>query len=221
MENIYPTIQSAPSKIAPSINHLEYEPIKKWLAECFPNTHKHAFISSRDDLVEYVEDADIYFIDFDFCQEKCQLLNILFQIESAPKVVILSSDGKNGSNYLLASLYQVHAFFLKDQLDQNSFKKAIGELCFAEGKFSAIKTIPPIDMQLQNAFTLYDFKLREREIFAEVIRGKTNTEISNKLGISARTVESHRSNVIQRLGSRNFLGVILKIIAHMQQNLID
>lgn len=221
MEDIHPTMQSTPTKIAPSINHLEYEPIKNWLAECFSNSYKYAFISSCHDLIRSVQNVDIYFIDFDFCQEKCQLLNTLFQIESAPKVVILSSAGKNGNNFLLASLYQVHAFFIKDQLDRNSFKKAIGELCFAEGKFSAIKTIPHIDMQLQHAFTLYEFKLREREIFAEVIRGKTNSEISNKLGISARTVESHRSNVIQRLGSRNFLGVILKIIAHMQQNLMD
>ncbi|QIG52956.1 hypothetical protein G6N82_01165 [Altererythrobacter sp. BO-6] len=44
---------------------------------------------------------------------------------------------------------------------------------------------------------------REREILSGVIHGWSNQQIGAALGISARTVEIHRANVIKKLGARN------------------
>lgn len=41
---------------------------------------------------------------------------------------------------------------------------------------------------------------REREVLALVADGKTSREIARALGISARTVESHRSRIMEKLG---------------------
>ena len=41
---------------------------------------------------------------------------------------------------------------------------------------------------------------RELEVLREVAMGHTNAEIAEKLGVSVRTVESHRSHVQQKLG---------------------
>ena len=41
---------------------------------------------------------------------------------------------------------------------------------------------------------------RELEVLREVAMGLTNAEIGEKLGVSVRTVESHRSHVQQKLG---------------------
>lgn len=44
---------------------------------------------------------------------------------------------------------------------------------------------------------------REREIFHLVLDGDTNAEIAEKLIISPRTVETHRANMMRKLGLRN------------------
>ncbi|MBX3630726.1 MAG: response regulator transcription factor [Nitrosomonas sp.] len=46
---------------------------------------------------------------------------------------------------------------------------------------------------------------REREVLAFVVQGLSNKEIAAHLGISHRTVEIHRSNVMQKTGAMHLL----------------
>lgn len=45
--------------------------------------------------------------------------------------------------------------------------------------------------------------MREREVLIGLVRGNTNKETAAALGISPRTVEIHRSNMVARLGARS------------------
>ena len=49
---------------------------------------------------------------------------------------------------------------------------------------------------------------REREVFHLVVEGKTSKEIAAKLGISTKTAENHRANVLDKLGARNTADVV-------------
>ena len=49
---------------------------------------------------------------------------------------------------------------------------------------------------------------REKEVLELVAREHTNHEIAEKLFISTKTVESHRYNLLQKLGARNTAGLI-------------
>ena len=49
---------------------------------------------------------------------------------------------------------------------------------------------------------------REKEILALIIKEFTTEEIANELFVSAKTVESHRSNLIQKLGVKNSAGLV-------------
>lgn len=44
---------------------------------------------------------------------------------------------------------------------------------------------------------------REREVFLAAVDGLTNPQIARRFGISARTIESHRANLMRKLGLRN------------------
>jgi two-component system response regulator FixJ len=44
---------------------------------------------------------------------------------------------------------------------------------------------------------------REREVLQLVTNGSTNKQVGRELGISGRTVEVHRANVMAKLGARN------------------
>ncbi|MGI9548334.1 MAG: response regulator [Flavobacteriaceae bacterium] len=49
---------------------------------------------------------------------------------------------------------------------------------------------------------------REKEVLQLIAKEHTNQEIANKLYISTKTVESHRNNLLQKLGVRNTAGLI-------------
>ncbi|HEX2900461.1 MAG TPA: response regulator transcription factor, partial [Bacteroidia bacterium] len=53
---------------------------------------------------------------------------------------------------------------------------------------------------------------REVEVLGLVCRGLTNPEIGDKLFISARTVEGHRKNIMEKMGVRNTAGMIIYAI---------
>ena len=56
--------------------------------------------------------------------------------------------------------------------------------------------------------TLDRLTRREREVLILVARGDTNNEIADKLGISVRTVERHRYNMMRKAGFRNEADVV-------------
>ena len=48
---------------------------------------------------------------------------------------------------------------------------------------------------------------RERDVLIEIARGHTNKEIAGTLGISVRTIESHRESLLKKLGVRGTAGL--------------
>lgn len=49
---------------------------------------------------------------------------------------------------------------------------------------------------------------REQEILSHVLAGKTSREVSDLIGLSARTVEFHRANIMGKLGATNLVELI-------------
>lgn len=48
---------------------------------------------------------------------------------------------------------------------------------------------------------------RERNVLVEIVRGRTNKEIAANLGVSVRTIESHRESLLKKLGVRGTAGL--------------
>lgn len=55
---------------------------------------------------------------------------------------------------------------------------------------------------------------REREILAMIADSLTSQDIAEKLFISQRTVETHRSNIMQKLGIKNSTGLVRFALEH-------
>jgi two-component system response regulator FixJ len=49
---------------------------------------------------------------------------------------------------------------------------------------------------------------REREIMALVVSGRSNKEIARQLGVSPRTIESHRKNVMSKMGADSLVELV-------------
>lgn len=72
-----------------------------------------------------------------------------------------------------------------------------------------------LDRQIQKAMMEYDvndahkaFSSREIDVLQLIAEGLTNTEMSERLFISKRTIEGHRQNLIEKTGSRNTASLI-------------
>lgn len=50
---------------------------------------------------------------------------------------------------------------------------------------------------------------REREVLQLLAEGKSNREISDLLSLSVKTVETHRANIMRKLGFKNIIDLVL------------
>jgi len=54
---------------------------------------------------------------------------------------------------------------------------------------------------------------RERQVLNEIVAGNTNKEIARSLGVSPRTIEVHRHNVMQKMNAGSFAELIRMAVA--------
>jgi DNA-binding NarL/FixJ family response regulator len=98
---------------------------------------------------------------------------------------------------------------------KNTDKKEITEAIKSviEGKRYLPKKISDIllndSIGIQNSnYFIPKLTVREKEILNLIIQEFTTEEIAAKIFVSAKTVESHRSNLIQKLGVKNSAGLV-------------
>ncbi len=62
--------------------------------------------------------------------------------------------------------------------------------------------------QNNSSFFVPNLTRREKEVLALIVKEYTSEEIANKLFVSVKTVEAHRSNLIQKLSVKNVAGLV-------------
>ena len=123
---------------------------------------------------------------------------------STTRVLILSMH--NNAEYVLESVRAgAHGYLLKDTAAAE-LRTAIRAVCRGESYFS-----PPVASRLTAAVRaehearhsgLDQLTGREQEVLLGIVRGQTNKEIAAELGISHRTVETHRESLMRKLQIR-------------------
>jgi DNA-binding NarL/FixJ family response regulator len=133
-----------------------------------------------------------------------QIAARLGTVLSPPRVLILSMH--DNAEYVLESVRAgAHGYLLKDTA-ATELRSAIRAVCRGESYFS-----PPVASRLSAAVRgehetptapLEQLTGREREVLEGIARGRTNKEIAAELGISYRTVETHRESLMKKLQIR-------------------
>jgi len=72
----------------------------------------------------------------------------------------------------------------------------------------AMSGLPPEASSIGTRPVASTLSAREREVMALVVEGFDNRTVGEKLGISPRTVEVHKSRVMSKLGARNLAELI-------------
>jgi DNA-binding NarL/FixJ family response regulator len=148
---------------------------------------------------------DVVVLDISMPAESgLQVAARLSTVTSPPRVLILSMH--DNPEYVLESVRAgAHGYLLKDTA-ATELRSAIRAVCQGESYFS-----PPIASRLSAAVRgehesrtsmLGQLTVSEREVLERVARGRTNKEIGAELGISYRTVETHRESLMKKLQIR-------------------
>jgi DNA-binding NarL/FixJ family response regulator len=119
----------------------------------------------------------------------------------------------------------VMGFVLKES-GKNELEEAIKAVLSGETFFSQ-KLLRDIIFNLHEPSTIksthkdHDFVLtkRESEILKNICEGYSNTQIAEKLFISIRTVEGHKSNLINKTGVKNTISLVMYALKNNLVNL--
>lgn len=59
---------------------------------------------------------------------------------------------------------------------------------------------------------------REREVLARIAVGETNKEAARRLGLSARTIEGYRANIMRKVGAKNAAELLRRVFSQGRQS---
>ncbi len=135
------------------------------------------------------------------------------------KAVILSMH--DSEEYVLQALDAgAYGYLLKD-IDKTEFVKALRQIYGGTKYFSgAVSNVLANRLLNTRPFTAkssveedqYHLTKREKEILRMVIDGKQNKQIADASGKSVRTIETHRFNIMKKLGVNNAIDMVNKAV---------
>jgi DNA-binding NarL/FixJ family response regulator len=131
----------------------------------------------------------------------------------APEVRILILSMHLQPEYLMESVRAgAHGYLVKDAA-AGELVQAVREVCSGNSYYSPAVSQQLSDLlrrklegeEVQNA--LERLSPREREVLRQIADGATNKEIAQALGISVRTVETHRDSLMKKVGIKTVAGL--------------
>lgn len=150
-------------------------------------------------------------------------------IEAASELVAKNTKSKilmlsmfDREEYVLSAVkLGAHGYLLKDT-DKTKFLKAINKVVNGEKYFSSEISNIIVNQYLtsvttgetltgsggvvingSNSVDSFDITKREKQILSSVVNGQSNKLIAEELGISVRTIETHRLNIMKKLKVNN------------------
>jgi DNA-binding NarL/FixJ family response regulator len=135
--------------------------------------------------------------------------------EADPAIAVVMLSMHSDEAYVLRALKAgARAYLLKDsaEADLGGALEAVGKgkSFFSPAASKVLLEDYMRKLERAGAEDSYDLlSPREREILQLVVEGKSSKEIANLLSLSVYTVETHRSNILQKLNLRGMPELIL------------
>ncbi|WP_326984953.1 response regulator transcription factor [Chryseobacterium sp. MYb264] len=145
-----------------------------------------------------------------------ELVEILKEKYPDLKIIILSSHYKTSILGYMVKLGV--AAFLPKNSDRKTFIEAItmvhkNGVFFTQEDHQMLFSYMNSSTKKRSLFEMEDeLSEREKEVVKLICQEFTNNEIAEKLFISPRTVESHRQRVLEKIGAKNTVGIVVYAI---------
>jgi DNA-binding NarL/FixJ family response regulator len=180
----------------------------KYIIDASDNYQVIAEASNGFELLEVLENTKPHLVIMDIMMPKMNGIDATrLALNKYPdlKIIILSMYGEIEYYNALMDL-GIKGFMLKDA-DNEEFFLAVNKVLSGETYFSQ-----ELLLNVIRESTLADpvkLSRREKEILSLISTGLSNQEISAVLNISQRTVERHRTHLLEKTGSKNSIRLII------------
>ena len=163
--------------------------------------------------------VDIVLMDIDMpVMNGMEATKRIKEVYPGVRVIILSMHAEGG---LIKSLLAAGAdgYILKNS-DQEELVEAIRKIASGQPYYSPAVTQvlagnPANPMgKFGTGAPVVDLTEREAEILTLIAQGLSNREIGEKLFISHRTVDTHRTNLMKKVGVKNVAGLVRYAVQH-------
>ncbi len=178
----------------------------------FPEMELVAEASNGQEFLELIENtkADLVFMDI-----KMPVMNGIdaarIAIERFPDLKIIAISMFGEEKYLQSMIEAGAIGFLLKNVKREELDFAIK--LYLQGKnYYSEELLTFFTKKYISNKPDADISKRELEVLDLVAKGFTNQEISDKLFISLRTVEGHKTNLIQKTGSKNIVNLLIYAI---------
>ncbi len=161
------------------------------------------------------ERIDVVLMDFTAPGFSLEFIPDIFKISPDTRVVAITPD-QEGTTIINALKAGVTSYVKKDcdfdEIISSVRETANGSKFFCGKILETIRRVDinPDDENYKN-FNCESVHLseREQEIITLIAEGMTNTAIAERLFLSPHTVNTHRKNIMQKLGARNTAAVVM------------
>jgi DNA-binding NarL/FixJ family response regulator len=184
------------------------------------NTGKYQVIGEATDGIEFLEllptiHPDLVIMDISMPKMNgIEATRMALIKDPTLKIMILSMHNEMEYYHALID-FGIRGFLLKDA-DNEEFFLAIDKILSGETYFAQEMLLNIIH---ENSLAQpLQFSRREKEILELISHGLSNQEIAKALNISQRTVERHRTHLLEKTGSKNSIRLI---IYALKNNLIN
>jgi DNA-binding NarL/FixJ family response regulator len=134
----------------------------------------------------------------------------LATVDAAIRVVILSMHASE--EYVLRALRAGCAGYLVKASAVSELEVAVRTVARGETYLSPIVSRPVVDEYVRRTGGVADpleaLTPRQREVLQLVAEGNSTKEIAARLGLSPKTVETHRTQLMERLGVHDVSGLV-------------
>ena len=207
-------------RIAITDDHALFRKSLSLLVGSFENMEVVLEASNGKDLLEKLKSVsvDILLLDIEMPEmdgfETSQKISELYP---NIKVLILTLRNEEDVIRKLMSI-GIHGYFTKNT-DPSELRNAISRL--NDGGFYFEKSLTAIIQNILEDSTIISkaqevliFTEREMEIVRLTLKEYSGTQIAYELNISPKTVEKHKRNLMEKIGSKNFIGVLVYALLH-------
>ncbi|MBK6283890.1 MAG: response regulator transcription factor [Draconibacterium sp.] len=134
--------------------------------------------------------------------------------EIAPGIKIIALSMYSDENYYLSMIEAGACGFLLKNSNFQEVEQAINDV-YNDKSYISIEILNNILKQpLKTSLGSFNEELTEREaeILLYICKGFTNNEIADQLGLSKRTVDKHRENLLLKTQSKNTANLVIYAI---------
>ncbi len=173
--------------------------------------------SNSSELLEILESFEVNVVILDFTSNGFDIEDLIVMKREFPKVNILAITPEQSAQVLVDALRSGITSYVKKDCSFPEIIEAVKETNLGNKFFCGqiLETIQEANLNLADidldSFSCEAIMIskRECEIITLIAEGHTNAQIAEMLFLSAHTINTHRKNIMAKLGVKNTAGIVM------------